>query len=509
MNRLSYRLYRFVSAMRYHLPRRFTPAGLLALTALLASGAIGIDMEQTMAFQGFAFVLCLLTVSMGVAPFFRGRFTAQRVLPRFGSVGQPFTYQVVVQNRGARNFPDLELLEELSDPRPTLAEFIESQTIHRGLRAITVRRAKPPPVPTPAKSPPSTGNPAGKEKTRGLSRTARFLRNCRGKFQFRFVPLPSINPRTASVAPVRLPGLPSKGSAETRVEVLPLRRGPLRFTRMVVAKADPFGLFRGFVRLPLPQTVLILPKRYLLPDLDLPGRQRYQQGGVAMALGIGNSDEFVSLRDYRPGDPLRHIHWRTWARTGRPIVKEFQDEHFVRHALILDTFVAAENSKAGASFEEFPSNHSDRAAAFEEAVSVAASFACTVGTQESLLDLLFVGPQAVCFTTGRGLGQAEQALEILASIGACREQPFTALQELVKRHTAAVCGCVCILLAWDEPRRELVRQLRARGLPILVLVVVEAGAAGRIQVDAEERPEHFQVLEVGKVAEGLQELEFL
>ena len=83
----------------------------------------------------------------------------------------------------------------------------------------------------------------------------------------------------------------------------------------------------------------------------------------------------MALRDYRPGDPPRHIHWRSWAKMGRPIVKEFEDEFFVRHALILDTFCEAPEA--------------DR---FEESVSVAASFACSLQTQDSLLDLLFVGP---------------------------------------------------------------------------------------------------------------------
>src|SRR5204862_6450540 len=106
-----------------------------------------------------------------------------------------------------------------------------------------------------------------------------------------------------------------------------------------------------------------------------------QHGGVALASAIGESEEFVSLRDYRPGDPLRRIHWRSWAKAGKPVVKDFQDEFFVRHALILDTFTEP-----------------DDLAVFEEAVSVAASFACTVDTQESLLDLLFIGPQAFTFT---------------------------------------------------------------------------------------------------------------
>src|SRR5262245_34704803 len=123
MLRLSYRFYRLVSWLRYAVPRRFTPAGLLALSALATTGAIGVDMDQTVAFQGVALLLCLLAVSMASAIFFRGRFTAQRWLPRFGSVGQPLSYLVTIGHRGRRRLEHLELIEDLADPRPTLAEF--------------------------------------------------------------------------------------------------------------------------------------------------------------------------------------------------------------------------------------------------------------------------------------------------------------------------------------------------------------------------------------------------
>jgi uncharacterized protein (DUF58 family) len=299
-------------------------------------------------------------------------------------------------------------------------------------------------------------------------------------------------------------------------------------------------LVRGFARVKLPETVLILPKRYPLPDVQLPGTRSYQRGGVALAAAVGESEEFVSLRDYRPGDPRRHIHWRSWARTGRPIVKEFQDEFFVRHALILDTFIGMEGgrsrtvrrrtelqTKQGRKGEGEQGRFTlspplpftpasapalrgaaPEGAAFEEAVSVAASFACAVGTQESLLDLMFIGPQAVCFTTGRGLGQAEQALEVLAAVQPCRNKSFGALEELVMRHVDVVCGCVCVLLAWDEPRRQLVQKLRARGLPVLVLLVVDAESAEEFRVTrGGEVSDDFHVLEAGRVAEGLRELE--
>ncbi len=435
----SYRLYRFVSWLRYTVPRRFTPAGMLVLTLFVCAGALGAEMDQTVAYQLFALLLALLLVAMIAATFFHGRFTVRRVLPRFGSVGQALAYHIVVRNETSHDHPSLETLDELVDSRPTKEEFI------RARRRLVFQLFRKP----------------------------------------RLMPATPLQPLAKGLKPAALPPLRGHAEVSARLELTPLQRGALRFEAVVVARADPLGLVRGFFRQPLAQTVLILPKRYPLPDLTLPGSRTYQRGGVSLASAIGESEEFVALRDYRPGDPLRHVHWKSWARHGRPIVKEFQDEFFVRHALILDTFAGVEKHEV-----------------FEEAVSVAASFACTVGTQDSLLDLLFVGPQTVCVTTGRGVGQAEQALEALASVQLSTGKPFSALEELVMRYAGAVCGCVCVLLDWDEPRRQLVRRLGERGLPIVVLLVT--GDAERLRaMPGDQQLEHFHILEPGRIAEGL------
>jgi uncharacterized protein (DUF58 family) len=274
------------------------------------------------------------------------------------------------------------------------------------------------------------------------------------------------------------------------VEVLPLHRGILHFTGVTLARPDPLGLFRAFRRVAVPQTVLILPKRYPIPPIALPGALRYQEGGVALAANVGASEEFVALRDYRHGDPLRHIHWRSWAKTGKPIVKEFEDEFFVRHALVLDTFDDEPDSEL-----------------LEEAVSVAASFACTVLTQESLLDLLFVGNQSYCFTAGRGLAQADQMLEILAAVRNCADKPFATLEHLVLNHIAAMSGCICVLQRWDEARQNFVQKLRALGIPLLVLVVVRPGGKKPDAGPLRDDPENFHVLEIGRIGEELGKLQ--
>jgi uncharacterized protein (DUF58 family) len=438
--KLIYRIYRVASGAWHWSVRRFTPAGFCVAGALLVTGSIGLDVENTVTYQAFSLMLVLLILAFAASWFFRARFSVQRSLPRLGTAGRPLGYRVRVKNLTARPQLGLTLLETLADARPAFPEWLEFKLAESRRRRL---------------------------------------------FQFGERRLTSPF-KMATLRERAVPPLPSQGEEEVRMEILPLRRGVLRFTGAALARPDPLGLFRSCIAIPAPQTVLILPKRYWMPPVALPGSMKYQEGGVALAASVGRSEEFVALRDYRRGDPLRHIHWRSWAKAGRPIVKEFEDEFFVRHALVLDTFTTEP--------------HSD---ILEEAVSVAASFACTVLTQESLLDLLFVGAESYCFTAGRGLGHVDRMLEILAGVRACRDQPFPTLEHLVLGHIAAVSGCVCVLLAWDEARREFVKKLQALSVPVLVLVVVAPGGAGLDPGPLRDEPHRFQVLEMGQIEKQL------
>lgn len=439
-----YLAYRLTSSVRHRLPRRYTRAGQAVLVGVLVSGLPSINILSSLAYQIFVLLLCLLGVAGLSARWFRIRFTAQRALPRFGTVGQPLAYSVMVRNETAELQSDLVLLENLEDPRPRFAEYVALQR-------------------------------AEEKRIRSFSVTRQAQRQ---GFELGRIP----------EAPV--PPLPPGQALEVRMKLTPLRRGCLRFAGVTLARPDPLGLVKGFAPLALPESLLVLPKRYPLPPMALPGTRKYQRGGVALAASVGESEEFVALRDYRPGDPLRHIHWRSWAKAGRPIVKQFEDEYFVRHALVLDTFTDRPRSEV-----------------FEEAVSVAASFACTVLTQESLLDLLFVGPEAYCFTSGRGVAHTEQMLEILAAVRPCAEPKMDALEHLVLNHLDVVSGCICVLIGWDEPRRRFLQRLRTAGVPLLVLMITEAAtAASRAMGSAGDAPETIHLLECGKIEEGLAHL---
>ena len=441
MNRLIYKIVRFNHFLRQWIVRQLTPGGLGLLGCLLLFGLIGLDIKRSVSYQVFAFLLALLGVAIASSRFGRYRFSARRRLPRFGTVGVPLTYRVFLHNNTQRNRKGLSLTEAFSDTFPSFQDFKRISKEKKG--GLQWRRA-----------------------------WAKLLSQGRQAF----------------VWAIALPELPAHCETEIIGEVVPLRRGLLQFKKMTIACPDPIGFVNRCVTLALPQAVLILPKRYRLPEIDLPGGRRHQAGGLALAASVGDSEEFRALREYRPGDSPRKIHWKSWAKTGKPIIKEEQAEYSVRHALVLDTFQSEAHSEA-----------------MEEAVAIAASLAYSLQTQESLLDLVFTGTEAHTFTAGRSLGNTERLLELLASVVACRDKSFDSLLPVVQERLSMLSGCICLFLDWDSDRKALVEQLQSARVPTLVLVISgEKGLSEPVDMSClSDRQSRLHVLHVGSIQEDL------
>ncbi len=429
LKRPSYLVFRFVTGVTYWANRRFTAAGAMVLSGIVVTGAVGVDTTQSVAYQAFGLLASLVVVAVLCLPFLSTRVSVERMLPRMATAGNPFTYRVRVSNSGTATMDGLSLREDFADPRPT----------HDAYNA-------------------AIGIP-----------TYRKWKRLVGANQLAHVP----------ERPV--PALAPGATVEVEIEALALRRGVAHSHGIIVGRADPLGLVKALARVPQRSNFTVLPRRYTLPPLTLPGSRRYQPGGVTLATSVGDSEEFIGLRDYRPGDPLQRIHWKSFARMARPIVKEYQDEYFERHALVLDTFAAARDERV-----------------FEEAVSIAASFAYTIDTRECLLDLMFIGPEAYTYTAGRGQMQAGNLLEILAGVQPCRDKPFSVLGNAVVARRGALTGFICVLLGWDEERASFLRQLQSHGIAFRAIAVTREPVA--------DSPPWLLTVEPGKVQEGLGKL---
>jgi uncharacterized protein (DUF58 family) len=406
------RIYRYDRALR----RKLTPAGWL-LAALAVSGAIfGLNTRESLIYQVFGLAVGLLAMAFLASVRFGIRAKVTRMLPQVATAGAPFEYNVTVENLDDRPFDPVIVEETLDGRRPTAQEFVAFKVREDRTRNIFDRLV-------------------------GYPRWVSLMRLRIG----------------ATIPAGRIEELPAKQSVTARMRCTPLRRGELRFESVTLARTEPLGLMKALRRFKAKESLVVMPRTYPIAPLTLPGNRRLQPGGVAFAGHVGDAEEFVSLRDYRPGDTPRRIHWKAWARTGRLVIKEYQDEFFVRHALLLDTFPLGDSL------------------AFEAAVSLAASLVMMPRGNESLLDLMFVENRMYTFTQGRGLGAPAELLRVLATVEPSHGK-FSDLAEAALLGANRMSGGICVLLAWDEERRSLVANLRAHGIPLRVWVVDDSDA---------------------------------
>jgi uncharacterized protein (DUF58 family) len=123
--------------------------------------------------------------------------------------------------------------------------------------------------------------------------------------------------------PFFVSGLPAGANISLNYETTCARRGWFEFPSVALSTRAPFGFFFARRKVPAPTGVLVFPEYRELERLDLFDRLPAAQN-VFTCIGVGG--EFVGVREYRPGDSPRHVHWRTTARAGQLIVKEFAAE---------------------------------------------------------------------------------------------------------------------------------------------------------------------------------------
>lgn len=101
------------------------------------------------------------------------------------------------------------------------------------------------------------------------------------------------------------------------------RRGAFEFGPVVLSSGDIFGFQLRLNEIASKQTVLVYPRLVPLADLRL---RAARPGGELRAERriIEDPLALAGIRDYRPGDSVRHIHWKSTARRGQLQTKVFE-----------------------------------------------------------------------------------------------------------------------------------------------------------------------------------------
>jgi uncharacterized protein (DUF58 family) len=231
-------------------------------------------------------------------------------------------------------------------------------------------------------------------------------------------------------------------------------RGEHRIRPIRVAALVPLRLSQGPTVRTSEVRFVVVPKPARVVQISTLVNRRYQPGGVARASRTGDATDLLGVRPYRPGDPTRDLHARSWARVGIPIVREYQEQYFTRIGVVLDT-------------DRSVSTPAD----LEAALSLAAGIVANLCRSEALVDLLIVGERVHTVPLGRSLGSLDQALDALAAVAPGPRFSPDGLLARVGPHVGRYSSVVLVALAWDAARESLASAIRVRGIGCVPVVV--------------------------------------
>lgn len=213
-----------------------------------------------------------------------------------------------------------------------------------------------------------------------------------------------------------------------RQDAICQQRGHFLLGPWALHSADPFGIFRVTVRYAVTEEIIIHPP--ILSELPVPlpagqstGRSRARERSWQATVNA------ASVRDYRPLDPYRWIHWRTSARTGDLYVRQFDLDAAGPIWLVLDMQAEAQVGSGPEGSEE-------------QAVLLAASLVARALHENRPIGLAAYGRRPHVIPPGQGEGQQWRLLHALALVTAdgdtSLEEALGDLGRVAQRGSAAV-----------------------------------------------------------------------
>ena len=224
---------------------------------------------------------------------------------------------------------------------------------------------------------------------------------------------------------------------------------------------DAMGLFQAERLVGQVDAFAVFPRAYDLAGLERLGARPSLTPQEVSAGRPGQSSSYMAVRDYRPGDDLRRIHWPATARRGTPAVKEYEVDLTPHFSLFLDL---DRRHRAGMGLKS----------TLEYIVRTAGSLLWSATRHGHVVEVHAEPARTLFVPPGRGELHLAQCLHELIHI---RQDGTTPLLELVNQlrshlpegSTAAILsGTVAVDLLRLE---EILEAFRARGVrPLLVFV---------------------------------------
>ncbi|HZD73619.1 MAG TPA: DUF58 domain-containing protein [Actinomycetota bacterium] len=268
-----------------------------------------------------------------------------------------------------------------------------------------------------------------------------------------------------------VPGIGGDGREMLHYDFAAGARGRYTVGPLVVRLSDPFGLAQVTSELAGTSEVIVHPRVESLPAPALGGELASASTTKVRHL-FSQGDEFYTTRDYRDGDDLRKVHWRSSAKRGQLMIRQEERPWQARALIALDLRRGAHRGQGGQ-------------ASFERMVSVAASIAVRLGASGYELALIADDGQQV--RPGGASDQATAVLDFLASVEPSRSTSLVPLADRLGRASGEglLIGLLTVPSAEEAAALARCRLGFAGALGLLLRTDSWVGLAGREVAAAE------------------------
>lgn len=246
-------------------------------------------------------------------------------------------------------------------------------------------------------------------------------------------------------------------------------RGKFRLGPVTLASGDPFGLFRLQQPLPGADEILVYPRTIPLPGFSLPSAEL--PGGQDLKTRTHHvTPNVATIREYLPGDSFNRIHWRSTARIGKLMVKEFELDPTAEIYVVLDMLERAQHYlRAGVA----RGGRDERIAESTEeyGVQAAASIARHLLEQNRAVGLIAWGQQREVIPPEREVRQLYKILEALAQLRAHGATPLAEVLGAESARFGRNCTLVIVTPSLDERWVTGVQHLLYRGVRVVAVLI--------------------------------------
>jgi uncharacterized protein (DUF58 family) len=247
------------------------------------------------------------------------------------------------------------------------------------------------------------------------------------------------------------------------------KRGYYRLGSLTVTSGDIFGFYPRWRRFASAEDVIVYPRIFPIARLEVPSLYPMGEARSHRRL-FQDPTRMIGLRDYRPRDSLKHIHWKASARRQELQVKVFEPTTTLKVSLFL----------AGDGYTPDDPHWEEQ---FELAVSAAASVAHHLIDQGTPVGLISNGCQAdsgleIRIPPG---GNRDQLMEILEALAKVTPRAKESSEAFLQRESRSLpSGATIILVVSQVPESffRLLRDLKDKGAKLLLLRIGESQEGG-------------------------------